>query len=114
MLMGIGVTNNRDIAERVEMLSNHGCKEKYYNLIPSFNSRLDSLQATVLRVKLKHLDRWIKKQRQKVASYSRLISEISSVEPLLEAPYSYRISNYHTVRLRNSEVSHGNPKLLLT
>jgi len=68
----------------------------------------------VLREKLKHPDRWIKKQRQKVALYSRLISEISSVEPLFEAPYSYHISNYHTVRLRNSEASRGNPKLLLT
>ena len=102
---GMVVTNNPEIAEKVEMLRNHGCKEKYYHLIPGFNSRLDSLQSAVLRVKLKHLDKWIEKRRQKVALYSRLLSVINGVEPPFEAPYSYHIFNYYTVRLRNSEVS---------
>lgn len=102
---GAVVTNSAEIAEKVEMLRNHGCKERYYHLIPGFNSRLDSLQAAVLRVKLSHLDKWIEKRHQKAALYSRLLSEINGIEPLFEAPYSYHIFNYYTVRLRNPEVS---------
>ena len=102
---GMVVTNNPEIAEKVETLRNHGCKEKYYHLIPGFNSRLDSLQAAVLRVKLKHVDKWIEKRRQKVALYSRLLSQINGVEPPFEARYSYHIFNYYTVRLKNSEVN---------
>jgi len=102
---GMVVTNNPEIAEKVKMLRNHGCKEKYYHLIPGFNSRLDSLQAAILRVKLKHLDEWIEMRREKAILYSQLLSEIEGTEPPFEAPYSYHIFNYYTVRLNNSELN---------
>jgi dTDP-4-amino-4,6-dideoxygalactose transaminase len=102
---GMVVTNNPEIAEKVKVLRNHGCKEKYYHLIPGFNSRLDSLQAAILRVKLRHLDEWIDRRREKAKLYSQLLSEIEGTEPPLEAPYSYHIFNYYTVRLNNSKLN---------
>jgi len=102
---GMVVTNSPEIAERVEMLRNHGCKEKYYHLIPGFNSRLDSLQAAILRVKLKHLDEWIEMRRRKAFLYSELFKSIAEIEPPYAAPYSYHIFNYYTVRLNNSKLN---------
>jgi dTDP-4-amino-4,6-dideoxygalactose transaminase len=55
---GIVVTNDAEIAERLQMLRNYGQKEKYQHLSRGYNRRLDTLQAAVLRVKLKYLEKW--------------------------------------------------------
>jgi dTDP-4-amino-4,6-dideoxygalactose transaminase len=102
---GMVVTNSPEIAEKVKMLRNHGCKEKYYHLIPGFNSRLDELQAAILRVKLKYLDGWNEARRQKASAYSRLLGEIENIEPPYVAPYSHHIFNYYTIRLNNNPKS---------
>jgi dTDP-4-amino-4,6-dideoxygalactose transaminase len=99
---GMVVTDNPEIAERVAMLRSHGSRKKYYNLIPGFNSRLDELQAAILRVKLRYLDGWNEARRQKALVYSRLLGEIAGVEPPCPAPDSDHIFNYYTIRLRNS------------
>ena len=99
---GMVVTNNSEIAERVVMLRNHGCKEKYYHLVLGFNSRLDELQAAILRVKLKHLDDWIELRRQKASAYSQLFSRIDSIQPPYVAPDNYHIFNYYTIRIDSS------------
>ena len=98
---GMVITNAPDVAERAKMLSNHGCKEKYYHLIPGFNSRLDSLQAAILRVKLRHLNEWIELRRQKASVYCQLLERIDEIEPPYVAPYSSHIFNYYTIRLNS-------------
>jgi len=100
---GMVVTNDPDIADKVRMLRNHGCKEKYYHLIPGFNSRLDSLQAAILRVKLRHLDAWIEQRRQKAHLYSELLGQLEGIEPPFVAPSSHHIFNYYTIRLNKSD-----------
>jgi dTDP-4-amino-4,6-dideoxygalactose transaminase len=55
---GMVVTNDLEIAERLQMLRNYGQKEKYQHLSRGYNRRLDTLQAAVLRVKLKYLEKW--------------------------------------------------------
>lgn len=102
---GAVVTNSLELSERVKMLRNHGCREKYYHLIPGFNSRLDSLQAAILRVKLRHLDEWIEQRRRKAGLYSKLLSEIEAIEPPYEADYSFHMFNYYTVRLKSHAVN---------
>lgn len=96
------VTNNANIAEKVRMLRNHGARQKYYHLIPGFSSRLDELQAAILRVKLKHIDEWIDQRRQSAELYSRLLGEVAGIEPPYIAPYSFHIFNYYAIRLKNS------------
>jgi len=109
---GMVITNNSSVARRTAMLRNHGCKEKYYHLMPGFNSRLDSLQAAILRVKLKHLDGWIKMRRQKASLYSQSLEQTDGIKPPYVAPYGYHIFNYYTIRL-NSRLSRDKLKEFL-
>lgn len=60
---GAVTTNDSKITDYIRMIRNYGSKVKYYNLIKGVNSRLDELQAAVLRVKLRHLDEWNKRRR---------------------------------------------------
>jgi dTDP-4-amino-4,6-dideoxygalactose transaminase len=112
---GMVVTNNPEIAEKVTMLRSHGGKQKYLNYVPGFNSRLDALQAAILRVKLRHLDGWIEQRRQKASFYSKLLEQTDGVEPPYAADDGYHIFNYYTVRLnpkidRNKLQEHLNDK----
>jgi dTDP-4-amino-4,6-dideoxygalactose transaminase len=97
---GMVVTNNPEIAEKLKMLRNHGSKLSYYYLIHGFNSRLDSLQAAILREKLRHLDEWIGERRRKASLYSELLGEIDGIELPYVAPYSHHVFNYYTIRLK--------------
>ncbi|MFP3975813.1 MAG: DegT/DnrJ/EryC1/StrS family aminotransferase [Dehalococcoidia bacterium] len=81
------------------MLRNHGCKEKYYHLMPGFNSRLDSPQAAILRVKLKHLDEWIEQRRQNTEFYSRLLSEVEGIKVPYVEHHNDHVFNYRGMHL---------------
>jgi dTDP-4-amino-4,6-dideoxygalactose transaminase len=96
---GMVVTNDAQIAEKLKMLRNHGAKQKYYHLVPGFNSRLDGLQAAILRVKLKYLDGWIKLRQEKAALYAKHLGNISGVAVPHESTGCYHCYNYYTVRL---------------
>jgi len=102
---GMVVTNNTEIADKVSMLRNHGGTDKYYNSISGFNSRLDELQAAILRVKLKHLDLWIEQRRRKASLYSKLLSGFDAITPPYEATYTRHAFNYYTIRLTSPQAS---------
>ncbi|HEX9024709.1 MAG TPA: DegT/DnrJ/EryC1/StrS family aminotransferase [Geobacteraceae bacterium] len=72
---GAVVTNDDDIADRVRVLRNYGSRVKYHNEVKGFNSRLDELQAAILRVKLKKLDEWNNRRREVAARYCREMSK---------------------------------------
>jgi dTDP-4-amino-4,6-dideoxygalactose transaminase len=67
---GAVVTNDKAMANRVRLLRNYGSRVKYYNEIRGYNSRLDELQAALLRVKLKYLDAWNERRRRLAGDYS--------------------------------------------
>lgn len=69
---GMVVTNNKKIADRVRMLRVHGTRKKYYHELLGVNSRLDELQAAVLRVKLPHFKGWLKKRQERAELYNGL------------------------------------------
>lgn len=69
---GMVVTNDREIAERARMLRVHGSRKKYYHEALGINSRLDELQAAVLRVKLPHLPAWMARRQDLAARYNEL------------------------------------------
>lgn len=90
---GIIVTNNKRAVEEMKMLRQHGSRKKYYHDCLGFNSRLDALQAVVLDVKLKYLDRWLKGRNRVADEYSRLLKKALGDNVIV--PYTEK-NNYHT------------------
>jgi dTDP-4-amino-4,6-dideoxygalactose transaminase len=76
-------TNNEEIAERIKILRNYGSKVKYLNEVKGFNSRLDPLQAAILRVKLKVLDQWNVRRKVIANLYSSLITNPTFALPFV-------------------------------
>jgi dTDP-4-amino-4,6-dideoxygalactose transaminase len=70
---GAVVTDNEEIAQRVMMLRDHGSKQKYSHETEGINSRLDTLQAAILRIKLRHLDRWNQQRGERAALYDAFL-----------------------------------------
>lgn len=78
---GAVTTNDPKIADRIRVLRNYGSREKYVNEIKGFNSRLDPLQAAVLRVKLLHLDDWNARRQSIAAQYLEGLSNTGLILP---------------------------------
>jgi dTDP-4-amino-4,6-dideoxygalactose transaminase len=96
---GMVVTSDAALAEHVRILRSHGSKTKYFHDMPGFNSRLDSLQAGVLRVKLRHLDAWLERRRELASAYADALSGIPGLSLPTEVAGSRHIYNYYTVRV---------------
>ena len=77
---GAITTNDPELALRVRLLSNHGSPSKYVHEIVGYNSRLDALQAVVLRHKLRRLTAWNERRRQLAERYTRLCGEVAEVQ----------------------------------
>jgi dTDP-4-amino-4,6-dideoxygalactose transaminase len=77
---GAVTTDDDALAERVRMLRNYGSRVKYHHDLAGLNSRLDSLQAAVLRIKLRHLDEWNERRRAVAARY---LEELAGVDGLV-------------------------------
>jgi len=78
---GAIVTDDDGLAEGIRAVRNYGSRVKYHHTVRGFNSRLDSVQAAVLRVKLRHLDEWNSIRRQRAERYRELLSETELVLP---------------------------------
>ncbi|MBE9506086.1 MAG: DegT/DnrJ/EryC1/StrS family aminotransferase [Chloroflexi bacterium] len=96
---GMVVTNDADVAERVRILRNHGGRVKYYHGVNGFNSRLDALQAAVLRVKLGHLNAWLKRRREIAAAYKDGLANIEDIATPTVADGAVHAFNYYTIRV---------------
>ena len=102
---GMVVTNDLAIDETVRILRVHGSKTTYQHVLHGFNSRLDALQAAVLRVKLKHLDRWNELRRSRTSLYSRLLSRIEGIQPPYIEKHNESSCNYYTIRLKDTRLN---------
>jgi dTDP-4-amino-4,6-dideoxygalactose transaminase len=96
---GMVVTNDADVADRVHMLRNHGGRVKYCHEVDGFNSRLDALQAAILRVKLGHLDAWLERRREIAASYADGLSIIDGITTPIVREDTVHAFNYYTIRV---------------
>jgi dTDP-4-amino-4,6-dideoxygalactose transaminase len=78
---GAITVNDATLARRAKMIANHGRSSKYDHEFEGRNSRLDSMQAAILSVKLPHLDRWVARRREVAAAYTDLLSESNVLSP---------------------------------
>lgn len=78
---GALVTNNAEWVTRARMLANHGRTRKYDHDFEGVNSRLDGLQAAVLNVKLRHLERWTERRRNNARRYNQALAGLNVVTP---------------------------------
>jgi dTDP-4-amino-4,6-dideoxygalactose transaminase len=79
---GMVLINDEEIYERIKMLRNYGQKTRYTHVVKGVNSRLDEMQAAILRVKLRHLDRWNDARRRNAKSYNELLWGTDAVCPV--------------------------------
>jgi dTDP-4-amino-4,6-dideoxygalactose transaminase len=100
---GAMFTNDDELALKLRMIANHGQKKKYHHSVIGVNSRLDTLQAAVLNIKLKHLDTYCK-ERQKVAlRYDEAFKDIESITVPIRQANSTHVFHQYTMRITNGK-----------
>jgi len=99
---GMVVTNNYALYKKLKLLRNYGEAKRYQHQIKGFNSRLDELQAAILRVKLKKLDFWNKARRMLARYYNQNIRTPEVVTPS-EAKYAYHVYHLYVIRTKQRD-----------
>jgi len=94
---GAIVTNSADLAERVRALRAHGGRKKYYHEEIGLNSRLDEIQAAILRVKLRHLDAWTEARRSIAARYNEGFASSDGIQRPVEEGGCYNVYHQYTI-----------------
>lgn len=105
---GAVVTDNEELNEKLTQMRNYGQSKKYHHDFVGFNSRLDELQAVILRTKLKHLDNWIESRRKNAQIYTELLQDSDLVVPV-EKPFAKHV--YHLYVIRSKKRGHLRKKL---
>ena len=95
---GMLVSDDPSLAEKVRMLRAHGWKTKYFPEILGYNSRLDALQAAILRVKLGYLDSWNARRREIAAGYGRGLAPLSKITAPYESPECRHVYHLYVIR----------------
>lgn len=96
---GAITTNDDDLAVKLKMIANHGQSKRYYHDIVGCNSRLDTIQAAVLEVKLKHLDEYIDARRKLADFYDEAFAGQEKITTPYRAPYSRHVFHQYTLIL---------------
>jgi UDP-2-acetamido-2-deoxy-ribo-hexuluronate aminotransferase len=92
-------TNDDDLAAKMKMVANHGQSRQYYHDVVGCNSRLDSIQAAILDIKLKHLDQYILARRKAADHYDKAFAGHTKITTPYRAPYSYHVFHQYTLLL---------------
>jgi dTDP-4-amino-4,6-dideoxygalactose transaminase len=105
---GLLTTNDPEIAETLRFLRAHGAKKKYYHDCVGINSRLDSLQAAILRVKFRYLDRWTRARRANAQRYHELLGNAGlaaggAIQLPSESERSLHVYNQFVIRARDRD-----------
>lgn len=98
---GAMMTSNTLLAEKIKMIANHGQRVKYQHDCIGVNSRLDTLQAAILNVKLKYLDEYSRRRNIAAEFYDNALKDIPGLKLPHRCPYSSHVFNQYTVRLKH-------------
>ena len=100
---GAIATNDEALADKVRMLANHGRLKKYEHEIEGYNSRLDTLQAAILSVKLRHLRAWTEKRQRNASAYSQLLAHAATIVTPVVHPDATHVFHLYVVRVQQRE-----------
>lgn len=104
---GMVTTGDGALAEKIRILRNHGMNPRYHHRMIGINSRLDAVQAAVLRIKLRRLEGWTEKRRENAARYRALFAEAGLRPPRVSLPGerkgAYHIYNQFVIRAENRD-----------
>jgi len=92
-------TNDDELADKMKMIANHGQKVRYYHEMVGCNSRLDTIQAAVLRIKLKHLDEYCDARRAVADYYDNSFANHPNINTPYRAPYSKHVFHQYTLQI---------------
>jgi UDP-2-acetamido-2-deoxy-ribo-hexuluronate aminotransferase len=96
-------TNRADLAERMQMVANHGQVRRYYHDVVGVNSRLDAIQAAILGVKLKHLDAYAKARQDAAAFYDAAFAGLDWLQTPVRHPCSTHVFHQYTLLVKNGQ-----------
>ncbi|MCE4066092.1 DegT/DnrJ/EryC1/StrS family aminotransferase [Chryseobacterium gleum] len=100
---GALMTNDDELASKIRMIANHGQEKKYYHKVLGCNSRLDTIQAAVLKVKLKHLDEYSAARNRMADYYGKNLKGIAEIQIPGRAENSTHVFHQYTVRVKNGK-----------
>jgi dTDP-4-amino-4,6-dideoxygalactose transaminase len=104
---GMLVTNDSALAEKMRMLRTHGWKKKYYPEVLGYNSRLDALQAAILRAKLPHVDHWNERRAELAAAYSQALAGHPGLTTPATLPGCTHVFHQYILRLAQRDSVHA-------
>jgi len=95
------ITNNEELSKRIKMIANHGQKRKYEHYLIGVNSRMDTIQAAILNVKIKYINEWLKKRNEAGNLYKKYL-DLSIITP---TTLNGNFHTYHqfTIRIKNRD-----------
>ncbi len=101
---GICVTNDSDLAESMRLLRDHGSRQRYLHEVMGTNARMDEVQAAILNVKLRYLERWNAARRSHARHYTKLLAECGYVEQVpTERPWAGHVYYAYVVQVRERD-----------
>lgn len=100
---GAVYTSNKTLADKIRSIANHGMKAKYEYQRVGINSRLDSIQAAILEVKLKYIDAHIKARQKAAAFYDEHLQEVTAIQIPLREEYSTHAFHQYTIQTESRD-----------
>ena len=100
---GAVFTNNDDLAANIRMVANHGQSKTYYHDVIGVNSRLDSIQAAILDVKLKYLDEYASARNEVADFYDKAFADIDELQTPIREKNSTHVFHQYTLRVKNGK-----------
>ena len=100
---GAVTTNDENIARTIRMLRDHGQPKKYFHDIEGYNGRLDAIQAGILSIKLRHLQKWNEKRRTSAYQYNDLLKQIDGIISPYEPEWSKAVYHLYVIRTQKRD-----------
>ncbi len=98
---GALITNDDELAQKMRMIANHGQEKKYYHKVLGCNSRLDTIQAAILNIKLKHLDNYSQSRNKMASFYDEAFSAIDELQVPKRQVNSTHVFHQYTLKVKN-------------